>query len=705
MTERDILYSAVIEGVHSASCKQKIELSLLKLKGVKEFKLNLPAKTAVMRLARGKASIGEVEREIYRLGYRLAAFKRMESFSARLNEWKTEKYFHRILFCFLSTFFLFFEQLGQYSPYTKILLSFTVITWGIYPFWVKFFRNLKKLRFDYSYVIVISLTSLFCVLLGAETGEWESTFDFYELPLLAFLFNLGEWFFASLEDRFVFETKRMLSMPAPFIRRLSGGREEIVPSEKLKKGDVILLKEGEISSVDGEIIEGKSEVDESFMGNSEVVKGPMSRIYAGSIVRSSEVKVRAEGLREETLFFRCINALIKNLSSGGRTENILEKIQLFFFVFLLFAFSVLFLGADNLSFQKMFFILSYSGPPILLLIFPIMMKISAGKLKEYGVKINDFFVMWKISSIDKAIIDGDMLLRENSSLADMKSFGISRSDLLNFAFAAAQFSPRSTMKEIVKAARKEDAIFTGEVYVLHQSKSAVEIMMEGKRVILCDLPFLLKSGFFVEKAALVEMENAEDYILAVLVDGRLCGYFLFKFANRKSVRKFVERLNSLEIKPCFVSSQNSHIVRKICGMIHVEDYYSNISKDDIEYIILRRKTLNAKSMIISDDIGFITKGDVGFGCGDTVFLEKYASVFCKGRAALFFVPKTIFFLMKIRKDFASNVLFSFALNAVALMTSLSFFNFHMRHVIAILFFLQILVVLTNLKNSIIEEEI
>src|SRR5699024_8142735 len=95
--------------------------------------------------------------------------------------------------------------------------------------------------------------------------------------------------------------KKLISLAPTQGRRITNGKEEMVPAEKIRKGDVLRILPGETIPVDGTIRRGETSVDQSIMTGESlpVDKGVGEEVYCGTINRFGSIDISATKVGED----------------------------------------------------------------------------------------------------------------------------------------------------------------------------------------------------------------------------------------------------------------------------------------------------------------------------------------------------------------------------------------------------------------------
>ncbi len=160
---------------------------------------------------------------------------------------------------------------------------------------------------------------------------------FMESAGILTLISLGHWLEARMSARAGNSLRALLTL-APETARTrrvapDGTTSEVeVPASQLQPGDVLVLRPGDHVSVDSEVIEGESAVDESMLTGESmpVVKGPLARIYSGTVNTSGRLVARVVAVGSETALARIVAAVQRAQSSRADIQRLADRISAVF---------------------------------------------------------------------------------------------------------------------------------------------------------------------------------------------------------------------------------------------------------------------------------------------------------------------------------------------------------------------------------------
>ncbi|MGZ7135164.1 MAG: HAD-IC family P-type ATPase, partial [Methanobacterium sp.] len=258
--------------------------------------------------------------------------------SDMLEEYKRRFWFSLILtvpILILSPLFQEITGIGAFiafqgDKYILFILSSIVYFYGGYPFLKGIYVEIKTRSPGMMTLIAVAITSAYIYSSSVVFGFPGDIF-FLELVTLIDIMLLGHW----IEMRSIMGASSALEelaklMPSRAHKVMLDGNTNDVPVEKLEIGDQLIVKPGEKVPIDGEIIEGRTTIDESTLtGESEpVFKQEGDEVIGGSINGDGSIKVEINRLKKDSFLSQVINLVEEAQASKSRTQNLSDRFAL-----------------------------------------------------------------------------------------------------------------------------------------------------------------------------------------------------------------------------------------------------------------------------------------------------------------------------------------------------------------------------------------
>ena len=391
------------------------------------------------------------------------------------------------------------------------------------------------------------------------------------------------------------------------VRVLRSGKEVVLPVHELVKDDILFLKPGDQVPVDLLILEGKVRVDESLLSgeSTPISKGEGKKLLAGSFILSGHIKGRAIAVGKET-YLSSIEKKVVSLSNHKsqlmtdiyRILNVLS-VLLFVMLFLVIgtlAVKVTLYGNESSVFDGMTMSLSDAGtwgrivltagaftigiiPTGLVLITSLTLSLSILRLSKEKTLIQGLYSLENLARVDTLCLDKTGTLTDGK--LEVESFcsfipnRLFRSYLASFNSLLPQ--DNATSEALLSYFGKEEKVEAKEIYPFSSDKKYSGYLSKDSHKVLLGAPeFLFKEGD--ERLSYGKEKAKAGYrILALSVDGSLCGFILLRDHIRDSAKATIEEFyqNHVDIK--ILSGDSPLTVQSIarsCGVKNADSVLS-----------------------------------------------------------------------------------------------------------------------------------
>ena len=436
-----------IEGMSCASCVKPVEAALRRTDGVRDGVVNFASSQAVVdfevepgRLGR---AIAAVEREVQDAGYRALAIADHDSLEDELDrqqQRERDELGRRVWVGLVLAGLLVFGALpamvgGEASgvfhwlhlPVVQFVLSTPVVFWSgasIFRGAIAAFRRRSATMntlvaigtgtaYLYSTVVMLFPTAMRSRGLGVVV--------YYEAAaVIIALVLLGRWLELRARSQASAAIRNLLGQQAKTARVVRGDRDVEVDVGFVQVGDRVRVRPGERVPVDGKILDGRSEVDESMVTGESVPvdKRPGDTVIGATVNGSGSLLVQATSIGQDTVLAQIVELVRSAQGSRAPIQKLADRVTAYFvpvvlaiaaLTFLIWAFVI---GDLTFAIVTSVSVLTIACPCALGLATPTSMTVAMGKGAELGITIRNGESLELAHAIDTIVLDKTGTLTE-----------------------------------------------------------------------------------------------------------------------------------------------------------------------------------------------------------------------------------------------------------------------------------------------------
>ena len=446
---------------------------------------------------------------------------------------------------------------------------------------------------------------------------------FWELATLILIMLLGHW----IEMKSVMNANSSVHDLAKLlpdkVHVQNNGRTEDVAINAVQKNAVILVKAGESIPLDGVVLNGSSQVNESLVTgeSSAVTRKENDKVIGGSINGSGTLTVKVTSSANSG-FLANVNKLVQSSQMNkSRLQNLADRVSSWlFYAALIFGIIALIVWTSlrgiSGGLERMVTVLVIACPHALGLAIPLVNAKSTSIGAKNGLLIRNRNVISVSSKINYLLLDKTGTLTEGK-------FQVRKYDSLNKAYDSAEIikliasleqdSNHPIAQSILQFAKEKNI----ELYPLSNSKTldgkGVSGTLNGKEYQLVN-----------EKAARSLVSHfpeidALNYTSSYLVAGNeLLGYVAVGDEIKKNAAALIKQIKDLNITPVMLTGDNEKVAQSIAQKLKISEVHSGLMPADKQKIVAHLQEKGNKVMMVGDGINdapSLAKADIGVAIG------------------------------------------------------------------------------------------
>jgi Cu+-exporting ATPase len=600
-----------VTGMTCASCVARVEKALLKVPGVTSASVNLATENATVR-ASATVPVSALEAAVAKAGYAAVEVRDSKAAPASATAaWWPVALSAALALPLLAPMLLqLFGVDWMLDGWTQLALATPVQFWLGGRFYRAGWKALRARTGNMDLLVALGTSAAYGLsvyLLLQHAGHGGMPHLYFEASAAVItLVLLGKW----LEQRATRQTAdaiRALNALRPTTARVRrDGVELDVPVEQVAVGDLVVVRPGDRVAVDGEVVEGRSHIDESLITGESlpVAKAAGDKVTGGSINADGALAVRTTAVGAETTLARIIRMVESAQAAKAPVQRIVDRISAVFVPIVLAIALATFLGWLGFTGDweqaliNAVAVLVIACPCALGLATPTAIMAGTGVAARHGILIKDAEALELAHSVRVVAFDKTGTLTEGkpSLAAVVAADGSSRDELLRLAAALQQSSSHPLALAVMDKLRDERLAVADVQHAKALPGRGVEGVVGGQSLALGSTRLLRELG--VDAGALqadaqgFEREGKTVSWL-VRIDGserRLVGLLAFGDTVKPSAAAAVARLHELGIKTVMLTGDNRGAAEAVARQLGIDEVHAEVLPGDKAAVVqaLRR---------------------------------------------------------------------------------------------------------------------
>jgi Cu+-exporting ATPase len=463
-------------------------------------------------------------------------------------------------------------------------------------------------------------------------------------------------------------------------RILEDGSEYDAPLENIVEGDLLRVRPGDSVPVDGEVVEGRSAIDESLITGEPVPveKTEGDRVTGGTINRNGTLAIRATQVGADTVLAQIVEMVAGARRSRAPIQGLADRASAIFVpavvaVAIAAFFTWLTFGPEPpLAFAVVsaVSVLIIACPCALGLATPISITTAAGRGAQAGVLIKDAEALERMARVDTVIVDKTGTLTEGKpKLTDVLAReGHGEEEVLRLAAALERGSEHPLAEAIVEGGRAQGLEPGRAEDFTAVTGKGVHGTVEGRSVALGNSAMMAELGIGTEAA-----EDAADALRAagktamfIAVDGGLAGIVAVADPIKETTKSAIEDLHALGLTVIMATGDNPRTAEAVARELGIDEVRAGVLPEDKKRLVEELRAKGSQIAMAGDgvnDAPALAAADVGIAMstGADVAVESAGITLMRGDLAG---------LVRARKlakatlnNIRQNLFFAFAYNA------------------------------------------
>ena len=694
-----------VGGMTCASCVGRVERALRKVPGVQDAVVNLATERASVQL-QGGVTVGALIAAIEKAGYEAQPVAHSvgaagEDATAERQAQERESLKRSLIFATVFALPVFLLEMGghmvpafhhwiagsigtQNSWYLQCALTAVVLFGPGRRFFEKGVPALLRAAPDMNSLVAVGTSAAFAYSVVATfVPQWlpAGTVNVYfeAAAVIVALILLGRFLEARAKGNTSEAIRRLVQLQAKTARVRKGGQVQEVDIAQVCAGDLIEVRPGERIPVDGEVVEGRSFVDESMISGEPVPveKAEGAEVVGGTVNQNGALAFRATKVGADTLLAQIIRMVEQAQGSKLPIQALVDKITMWFVPAVMAAALLTFViwlvwGPDPaLSFALVnaVAVLIIACPCAMGLATPTSIMVGTGRAAQMGVLLRKGEALQQLKDARVVAVDKTgTLTRGRPELTDLVlADGFERGAVLAQVAAVEDRSEHPIARAIVDAAKAEGLEIPAISDFASVTGFGVRAVVLGDQVEIGADRFMRELGLSVDGfAAQAERLGSEGKTpLYAAIGGRVAAMIAVADPIKPTSKPAIDALHALGLKVAMITGDNRHTAEAIARQLGIDEVVAEVLPGGKVESVKRLKAEHGTLAYVGDGINdapALAEADVGIaiGTGTDIAIEAADVVLMSGD--LSGVPNAIALSKATMKNIGENLFWAFAYN-------------------------------------------
>lgn len=593
------------------------------------------------------------------------------------------------------------------SQWLQLLLATPVVVWGGWPFFVRGWRSLATRQLNMFTLIALGtgaawLYSVAAVLAPAAFPDALTMHGVVEVyfesaAVIVTLVLMGQVLELQARRKTGSALRELLSLAPPTARVIQDGQDHDIPLESVRVGDLLRVRPGEKVPVDGAIVEGRSDVNESMMTGEPipVTKGLGDTVIGGTLNGTGAFVMRAERVGSETVLARIVGLVAEAQRSRAPIQRVADVVAGYFVPAVVLVSIVTFVAwmvwgpEPRLAYAVVnaVAVLIIACPCALGLATPMAIMVGVGRGAKEGVLIRSAAALEVLEKVDTLIVDKTGTLTEGRPRLTeiIPADGFDPIELLSLAAAVERHSEHPLARAVVAGATERGLSLADVENFESTTGSGVAGTVHGRRVLVGKREFLaaqevselrfeiadLKSQTSLSESEVAAraqpLQEAGNTVLFVGVDGTAAGLLAVTDPIKSSTPEAIRTLHQLGLTLLMLTGDNAATAQSVATQLGIGGFEAGVRPERKQ---TRVRELRAQGCVVAmagdgvNDAPALAAADVGIamGTGTDVAIESADVTLLKGD--LRGIVRAVLLSRAVMRNIRQNLFFAFIYNVL-----------------------------------------
>ena len=689
-----------VTGMTCAACQARVQRALAAVPGVTDASVNLVTRNAAVHYDPSSVTPQRLIEAVRATGYDaelrpvdadiLAVASSADDSEAREARELTIKATVSVLAGLVAMLFSMLLMGNSFINYILLVITSGILLWAGRDIYRRAWKALTHRSADMNTLVALGTGSAFIYSVVATLAP--SLFArngiapdvYYEAVIFIIGLVLAGRAIEARARRKTSDALRKLVTLLPSTARVERGGVWIdTPLSQVVSGDTIVVRPGERVPVDGTIIEGSSDLDESMLTGEPlpVAKTIGGQVVGGTLNTTGAFSFRATSIGADSVLARIVKLMREAQSSRAPIQRLADRVSAVFVPVVVSIAIVTFLAwyflADTAALPRAIAaavsVLIIACPCAMGLAVPTAVMVATGRGAELGLLIKGGEILQRAGDVDTVVLDKTGTVTEGiPSVGRVIAIGAAKeSEVLAAAASVERHSEHPVGMAIVRAAHELGIRLEAVNGFRSHTGSGVTGRARDRNVAVGNAHLMQQLGLNMDSAEKVtpagDIVGASEFFVAI--DGRIAGIIVVTDAIRASSREAVDKLRSLGIDVVLLTGDRQSTAQSVAAATGIERFVAEVLPQDK---VSEIRSLQDKGRVVAmvgdgiNDAPALAQADVGISMlrGTDIAIE--ASDIALMRSDLRGVPTAISLSRRTMVTMKQNLFWAFVYNAIGI---------------------------------------
>lgn len=715
-----------VTGMTCAACEANVTRSVKKLNGVSEVTVSLLANQMRVRFDENTVGTAEILRAVADAGYGAALLgqSKKQQESGFRSEWQRRQeetlqnqrgMKRRLVISIALLVPLMYVAMGEMlglpvpaflsgmenaliSAFTQFLIALPVLFVNRKFFTSGFHALLKRAPNMDSLVSVGSgasmLYGIFAIYRMANgfghddmqaVHQYAHSLYFESAAMILTLVTVGKYLEARSKSKTSDALGKLVNLAPKTATVIRDGMEQIIPSEQVVAGDIVVIKPGQSIPVDGVVTEGYGYVDQAAITGESipVEKGAGDTVISATINKNGTFRFRASRVGEDTTLAQIIRLVDEAGSTKAPIARLADKIS-GVFVPVVMGIAVLAGAAWMFAGESFEFalncavsVLVISCPCALGLATPVAIMVGTGKAAEYGILIKSAESLENLHTVDTVVLDKTGTITSgHPAVTDIivLASGVAEREFLAEAACAESGSEHPLAAAVVEKAKDEGILYDAPDRFEMVAGRGVRAEAAGKTILAGNAAFLREQGVSgvdsdAVRKAVERLAAAGKTPLLFARCGTVSGVIAVADTIRETSRAAIRQFQAMGLQVVMLTGDNRLTAQAIREELGIAEAISDVLPTDKEACVRALQEKGHKVAMVGDgvnDAPALMRADIGIaiGAGTDIAIDSADVVLMKD--SLLDVATAIRLSRAVVRNIRMNLFWAFFYNVLGI---------------------------------------